>query len=120
MQKTYSARELDQRRLEQQHAPPLPHEVPDVLQFIRYFPPAEIASIADRMELRVAAGKLAQLTPETALMVVKALRQLNATPRREDLVREICGIKDGCDHHCVGCIGKANAIMAIYEGRKVR
>ena len=120
MPKTYNDRQIAQLRREQQRAAPSPHEAPDVLRFIRFFPQDEIASIADRMEKRAAAGKLAQLTPETALLVVRALRQLNATPRRDHLVREICGVKDGCEDHCLGCIGKANAIMGIYEGRKMR
>jgi hypothetical protein len=43
-----------------------------------------------------------------------------AEPSRDSIVREICGVRGGCDQACVGCIGKANAIMALYAGLKVR
>jgi hypothetical protein len=39
-----------------------------------------------------------------------------AEPRRDALVREICGVPGGCINQCLGCIGKANAIIQLYEG----
>jgi hypothetical protein len=68
----------------------------------------------------VAAGKVAQLKPETAHLVARALRRYMAEPHRDNIVREICGVRGGCDQACVGCIAKANAIMALYAGHKVR
>lgn len=119
MPKTYNQRQLDQMRLEAAHEPPVP-EAPDVTRFIRYFHPDDVRRLADRLEKRVAAGKITQLKPETAYLVVKALRTWNATPSRDSIVREICGVQGGCPKRCLTCIGKANAIMQLYEGRKVR
>jgi hypothetical protein len=72
------------------------------------------------MEQRVAAGKVTQLKPETACLVVKALRAWNETPQRKAIAREICRLPGGCGKHCIDCIGRANAIMGLYEGRAVR
>jgi hypothetical protein len=117
--KTYNQREINQMRLDAEYAPPVPDE-PDVMRFIRYFHPDDVRQIADRMERRVAAGKITHIKPETAYLVVKALRMWNAEPKRESIVREICGVPGGCPNQCLACIGKANAIMQLYEGRKVR
>jgi hypothetical protein len=43
-----------------------------------------------------------------------------AEPRRETIVREICGVPGGCIDQCLGCIVKANAIIQLSEGRKAR
>jgi hypothetical protein len=117
--KTYNQRQLDQMRLEAAHEPPV-QEAPDVTRFIRYFHPDDVRQLADRMEKRVAAGKITQIKPETAYLVMKALRTWNAEPKRETIVREICRSPGGCKNQCLDCIGKANAIMGLYEGRKVR
>lgn len=121
MPKTYNARMIEGLEREAQYAPPLP-ETPDVIRFIRHFPPEEIASIADRMEQRVAAGKLSTMKPDTAYLAVQALREFNAKPKRHDIVREICRMPGGCGRRqqCVECISKANAVMQLYQGQKVR
>ena len=42
-------------------------------------------------------------------------------PSRREIVREICGVKNCTQHDkCVTCIGRANAIIGLFEGRKVR
>ena len=119
MPKTYNQRQLNQMRLEAAHQPPAPAG-PDVARFFRYFSPGEVRQLADRMERRVAAGKVTHIKPETAYLVVKALRTWAAEPDRRAIVREICGIPGGCPNQCLGCIGKANAIMQLYGGKKVR
>ena len=50
----------------------------------------------------------------------RALQAYNAVPAREKIVREICGVRGGCRPQCVGCIGKANAIMKLYAGVKLQ
>src|SRR4051812_7181272 len=96
MPKTYNQRQIDQLRAEAAHAPPEPQAGPDVSRFIRFFRHDDVRAIADRMEGRVAAGKTSHLKPETALLVVKALRAWAATPQRDAIVREICGVPGGC------------------------
>ena len=80
--------------VEQAHAPPLRRE-PDITPFIRFFPPEEIAAIIARI----------------AYLAARALRAYNAEPPRDRIVREICRVRGGCGPWCIGCIGKANAIM---------
>ncbi len=119
MPKTYNARQVAQIKLEQAHTPEPPAE-PDVTPHIRPFPPAEIAALIERIVARVAAGKAVHLKPDTAHLAARALRAYNARPSRQSIVREICGVPGGCKPQCVGCIGKANAIMGLYEGRNAR
>ena len=121
MPKTSNSRGLNFMRLEAEHAPPAEGaDVPDLIAQIRYFPTEEIAAIIESITVRVAKGKAVTLKPDTAYMVVKALRAWDAKPSRESTVREICGVRGGCKPRCLGCIGKAYAIMGLYEGRKVR
>jgi hypothetical protein len=80
----------------------------------------DMRQIADRMERRVADGKVTHLKPDTAYLVVQASRAWNATPSRQSIVREICRLPGGCKEQCIDCISKANAIMGLYEGRAVR
>ena len=112
-------RQIDQIRLEDAHTPQA-RDAPDVTRFIRFFSSEEVRQLVQRLEQRVAAGKVTQLKPETAYLVVQALRGWNAKPSRDSIVREICGVRGGCETRCINCIGKANAIMGLYEGRKVR
>ena len=51
---------------------------------------------------------------------MQALRGWNAKPSRDSIVREICGVPRGCAERCINCIGKANAVMQLYEGKAVR
>ena len=106
-------------RLEAQHSAPPPDD-PDLTWYVRPFTAQQITAIINRIERRVAAGKVAQLKPETAHLVARALRRYLAEPSRDSIVREICGIRGGCEQRCLGCIGKANAIMTLFDGRKVR
>ena len=112
-------RQIDQIRLEDAHTPQA-RDAPDVTRFIRYFSSEEVRQIVRRLEQSVAAGKVTQLKPETAYLVVQALRGWNAKPSRDSIVREICGVPGGCKNRCFNCIGKANAIMQLYEGKTVR
>ena len=119
MPKTYNQRQVDQMRLEDAHTPQTP-DAPEVTRFIRYFSSEEVRQIVQRLEQRVTAGKITQLKPETAYLVVQALRGWNAKPSRDSIVREICGVPRGCAERCINCIGKANAVMQLYEGKAVR
>jgi hypothetical protein len=115
--KTYNSRQRFFLRLEAEHAPDEP-EGPDLLRYVRGFSIEEVQSIIDRVERLVATGKVTQLRPETAYLVARALKAWNAEPSRENIVREICGVRDGCDDvmKCMECVGKANAIMHLYRG----
>jgi hypothetical protein len=115
MPKTYNQRQMRDMLAEQAHAPSPPHE-PDVTPYIRFFPRKEIAAIIERIERQVGAGKVTHLKPDTAYVAARALRAYNAKPSRDRIVREICVVRGGCDPWCVACIGKANAIMKLYDG----
>jgi hypothetical protein len=115
MPKTYNQRQLRDMLAEQAHAPSLQQE-PDVTPYIRFFPAKEIAEIIARIERQVAGGKITHLKPDTAYLVARALRAFNAKPSRDHIVREICGVRGGCEPQCTGCIGQANAIMKLYDG----
>jgi hypothetical protein len=39
----------------------------------------------------------------------RALQAYNAVPAREKIVREICGVRGGCQGQCVGYISNANS-----------
>ena len=76
MPKTYNQRQIDQIRLEDAHTPQA-RDAPDVTRFIRYFSSEEVRQIVRRLEQSVAAGKVTQLKPETAYLVVaNAIMQL--------------------------------------------
>ena len=121
MPKTYNSRQIHHMEVEARYAPaPAASDEPDVTPYIRHFPPEEIAALVERITARVAAGKVVPLKPDTAYLAARALRAYNAVPSRERIVREICGVRGGCQPQCVGCIGKANAIMKLYAGVKVR
>jgi hypothetical protein len=107
-------------RLEAVHAPQYVAASSDVSPYFRFFGRDEVRALIERIERRVAAGKATALRPETALLVTKALKQWNAEPARSAIVREICGVQGGCETQCLACVGKANAIMGLYDGRKVR
>ncbi|MEQ1935573.1 MAG: hypothetical protein ABL962_17070 [Fimbriimonadaceae bacterium] len=115
MPKTYNARQIRQLELEARYAPK-PPSPPDDLPHFRFFSHPEIATVVARIKSRVAAGKVTQLRPDTAYLAARALDAYMATPSREDIVREICGVRGGCDTQCLACIGKANAIMQLYDG----
>ena len=106
-------------RLEAEYAPKVPDE-PDLTRYARFFSTDEVNDLIARILARVAADKPTHLSPATAYLVVRALNVWAAEPRRETIVREICGVSGGCEKQCVGCTGKANAVMALYAGRPAR
>ena len=81
-----------------------------------YFSIAEALRIAERIERRAGAGNIVHLLPDTARICAKGLMRSVRPPAREDIVRVICGIKR-CDYRnsCYSCIGKANAILQMFE-----
>ena len=82
-----------------------------------FLEPHEIVAIAERIERRAARGRIVQLLPETAKLCAGGLRMKARPPRREEIVRVICGTKR-CDmrNSCYHCLGKANEIMRILNG----
>lgn len=81
-----------------------------------YLTIAEALRIAERIESRAGRGRIVHLLPDTARLCAQRLRHSVTPPRREDVVRIICGIKR-CDHrnNCYSCIGKANEILSLLE-----
>ena len=56
-----------------------------------------------------------RLTPATGWLVEQAVRSYAARPGRDQVIKIICG-KGGCNYStCMNCMGKANAIMQLYE-----
>jgi hypothetical protein len=81
----------------------------------RFHSTEEIVAIADRIYLLVEAERTIRLTPATGWLVEKAVRSFAARPPREQVIKIICG-KSGCNYStCMICMGKANAIMQLYE-----
>jgi len=120
MPKTYNARQIADMKAEAAYAAPL-HDTPDVTRHIRFFSHKEIAGLVERIESRVATDKLTHLKPDTAYLAARALRALASQPSRREIVREICGVKNCTEYDkCVTCISRANAIMSLFEGHKVR
>ena len=111
MPKTYNSRQLEHMRIEAEYAPQKFGDIPDLTRHIRPFSHKEVASLVGRITARIAADRPTHLKPDTAYLVAKAMRMWMAEPRREAIVREICGVPGGCINQCLGCIGK---------GRKVR
>ena len=87
MPKTYNQRQIDQILLEDAHTPQARGDAPDLTRFIRFFSSEEVRQIMQRLEQRVAAGKVTQLKPETAYFIVQALRGWNA---RADISSTLC------------------------------
>ena len=82
-----------------------------------HFSPEQMREVAMRLQRMAEAGKVARLKPTTANLAAGALRAFAERPDYAELVAVICGSKD-CPLRatCFGCRGKANMIMAIYEG----
>jgi hypothetical protein len=82
---------------------------------VRFYSTEEIVAIADRIYLLVEAERTIRLTPATGWLVERAVRSFAAQPSRDQLMKIICG-KDRCNYStCMTCMGKANAIMHLYE-----
>lgn len=85
----------------------------------RYFSPDELRRLAERIQARVDQRKVTSLTPDSAFYAASGLRMLATRPVRPDIMPIICG--HNCDKtaqaNCMSCIGKANLIERMYEGR---
>ena len=83
---------------------------------VRYFAPKEIEAIALRIRRLVLRGKIVQLVPATGYLCMRALERFASQPPREQIVAIVCGSKS-CSQRptCISCIGKANAIMHLFE-----
>jgi hypothetical protein len=86
----------------------------------RFYSTEEIVGIADRIYLLVERDQTIRLTPATGWLVERAVRSYAARPARDQVVKIICG-KGGCNFStCMICMGKANAIMQLYESERAR
>jgi hypothetical protein len=120
MPKTFNERQIARAKLEAE-VEPHAAEAPDLTRYIQFFSAELVRELVGRIRARVAKGKPVHLTPQTAYLVARALEAWNAKPTRREIVREICGVPN-CPNYdrCTKCIGQANAIIGLYEGRKVR
>jgi hypothetical protein len=85
---------------------------------VRYFSPEEMRALADRMQERAQRNRIVHLTPASAWLCGEALRMYAARPTRDALVAAVCGSSRCTIYPCYGCVGKANAIVHIFEGIK--
>jgi hypothetical protein len=120
MPKSYNARQIAQARLEAE-VEPSATEAADLTRYIQFVSEEKTRDVIERIRARVAKGKPVHLTPQTAYLVARALDAWIAKPSRRDIVREICGVPN-CRNYdqCTKCIGQANAVIGLYDGRKVR
>jgi hypothetical protein len=85
---------------------------------VMYFSPEQMRAIAIRLEHRAEAGKVSSLKPATAAQCARGLRMLASRPDYEELLTVICGAKNcAARPTCFTCRGKANMIVAIFEGQ---
>jgi hypothetical protein len=84
----------------------------------RYYSPDELRELARRVGDLVERNRTIRLTAATGWIVQRALRSFAVRPNREQIMEIICG-KGPCDQrsNCMRCMGKANAIIALYEAR---
>jgi hypothetical protein len=75
-----------------------------------------IPDLATRLEQLARAGRVAPLTPETALLVATALRAFSTEPSRDEVALALCTVPGRCPAPCVGCQGKANLVVRLYRG----
>jgi hypothetical protein len=85
---------------------------------VRYFSADEMRALADKMQERAQRNCIIHLTPTSAWLCGEALRMYAARPTRDDLVTAVCGSKRCPLYPCYACVGKANAIVHIFEGIK--
>ena len=74
-----------------------------------------IEELAGLILARGQAGKQVRLAPETAQLVGLKLLTADAKPSHREVVGMICDSK--CEHPCVPCTFKANAIVRAYGQR---
>lgn len=77
-----------------------------------------IPDLAERLEIVARAQRNALLSPETAAVVVAALRAFAVHPDREQVIKAVCRYQGRCESGCFSCMGIANAIMAMYRGEE--
>ena len=86
----------------------------------RYYSAEAMIELAQRLERLAAKGTKARIavTPETANLWARALRAYAARPSYDDVVEAVCARKDcAIRATCMGCRGKANLIVQIFEGQ---
>ena len=84
---------------------------------VAYFSSEQMRAIAIRLEHRAEAGKVSTLKPATAAQCARGLRMLASRPAYEELLAVICGARNCASRPtCFTCRGKANMIVAIFEG----
>lgn len=78
--------------------------------------------IQDLIELlgkKARADQIAKLTPETAFVVVAALRAYATQPHRNEVAMAVCRDPKRCTTPCFTCLGIANKIKSLYEGNAI-
>ena len=89
-----------------------------VVPYRRYFSPEEIRTIAAKIDRLAKAGRTIRLLPTTGMMAADAMHMFAARPSRNLLVSLLCHAPTQCaDNKCIRCIGKANQIIRVIEGR---
>jgi hypothetical protein len=84
-----------------------------------YYSPEAMIELAQRLERLAAKGAKARIsvTPETANLWARALRAYAARPSYDDVLEAMCTKKDcAIRSTCMGCRGKANLIVQVFEG----
>jgi hypothetical protein len=86
-------------------------------RYARQYSTEEIVAVAERIYLLMERGRIVRLRPETAWLVERAVRAYAARPGRDQLMALLCG-NPHCKRRsdCMICMGKANAVMRLYEG----
>jgi hypothetical protein len=87
-------------------------------RYMRFYSAEEIRPIADRMDRLVKRDRIVRLRPETAWIVEKAVRAYAARPNRGEIMKMFCTIASCDPENCMNCMGKANAVMQLYEPRR--
>ena len=89
---------------------------------LRHFSSEEMADIAERLEAKARAGRVAHLRPTTAFLASQGVRRLVAAPTHAAFQSAFCrkhreGKCSGNDPlTCFQCLGLANAAMAMLRG----
>jgi hypothetical protein len=81
----------------------------------RYFSPEEMREIARKLAERANADRAARLSPASAMVCARALMALSANPTRAEIMALICDRRCTEPNKCMGCLGKANVVMRLYD-----
>jgi hypothetical protein len=82
---------------------------------MRFYSAEEIRLIADGIDRLVKQDRIVRLRPETAWIVEKAMRAYSARPSRSQIMKLFCTVANCDPATCMNCMGKANAVMQLYE-----